>query len=296
VGDGVLTEKAVGWFSSAQRWFQTKRSIESYREHHPYDDHTFYLLFCGTAEELQDIDVPSYVNIVMPHEVHPYYHGHAARIGVTGGFMRPLIVEYMLRMDHDHVMAFDGDTEFYGSLDDLWQILESHHAIATPHRLYAPPRDGKVMCLEQFAMCGNYNVGLTAFTSTRATMNFVDWWMRESIDNPECEMGRGRFAEQGWYRFVGDFMDRVYICRDQGVNYAFWRYDTPADVIYNESRDRYEVRDEQRGDFVPLRMFHYGALDFNDLRRVAVHHSRCEAGPGLMHLFEGYRNRVLPSK
>lgn len=288
-----VTRRAAGWFSSAERWFQTRRSIESYRHFHREHPTELYLLFCGTDRDLARIDVPADVRVVMPHQMHEHFRRNVARVGLMGGFPRPLIVDHMLNQGHDCVMAFDGDTEFFDDIDDLWDALtDEDDAIATPHRLYAPPRDGKVMCLEQFALCGNYNVGLVGFSNTPNARQFVDWWLHESIDAPECNMSAGRFAEQGWFRFVGDYMDNVHICRDQGVNYAFWRYDTPDDLVV-DAYGNYSVWHARDAAHVPLRLMHYGALDFNDMKRVAIHHNRCEAGPGLMHLFEGYKQRVL---
>jgi len=286
VGDCILKPKAVGWFSSAERWFQTRVSIESYREcHEGGDDTEYYLLFCGSIRDFARISVPHFVKVVYPNQMDAYYLERMIHVGTMGGFPRCLIVEYMLRQGHSAVMAFDGDTEFLGTIDDLWDKLVTHDAIATPHRIKPPPRDGKAMCLEQFAMCGNYNVGLVGFSNTPNARQFVEWWMRESIDNPECNMGAGRFAEQGWFRFVGDYMDRVWICRDQGINFAFWRYD--GEGQFRKINERWFV------DGTPLRMFHYGALDWNDLGRVAVHHTRCRACPHLLKFFERYRDRVF---
>lgn len=280
-----MKPKAVGWFSSAERWFQTRQSIESYRQFHGDTDTQYYLLFCGSLRDQSRVTIPDHVKVVYFDDMAEYYKERAHIVGTMGGFPRPLIVEYMMRQGHAKVMAFDGDTEFFGDIDDLWQVLDTHDAIATPHRLYAPPRDGKTMCLEQFALCGNYNVGLVAFATTPNARRFVEWWMRESIDAPECNMSAGRFAEQGWFRFVGDYMDKVFICRDQGINFAFWRYDHPKQFR--------TINGTHFVDGTPLRMFHYGALDFNDLGRVAVHHSRCRAGDDLLKFFEGYRDRVL---
>ena len=286
-----MIRRAAAWFTSPERWFQTRRSIDSYREQHQSDTASVCLLWCSANRDTAAHGVPDDVHVIYPDDLHGHYRENANRVGMIGGHMRPALVEYLFRMGFGHVMAFDGDTEFFAPIDDLWQTLNDFDAIATPHRLYAPPRDGKLMCLEQFALCGNYNVGLTGFASTSNARGFVDWWMHESIDTPECNMGAGRFAEQGWFRFVADYMDKVHICRDQGVNYAFWRYDAPNDVVFTEEEE-YFVYDGQNRGYVPLRMFHYGALDFNNLHRVAVHHTRCEAGPGLMHLLNGYKSRV----
>ena len=282
-----MTKRAVGWFSSAERWFQTQHSIESYRQFNSSQPTSYYLLFCGSLRDLSRISVPDHVNVVHFGDCNPYYAENSHRVGMMGGFPRCLIVDYMLERGHDFVMAFDGDTEFFARIEDLWRVLWTENAIVTPHRVYPPPRDGKVMCLEQFALCGNYNAGFVGFKNTAASRKFVDWWLRESIDNPECNMSAGRFAEQGWLRFIADYLDRVYICRDQGINFAFWRYD-------NHDQFRPDGKSGWLVDGVPLRMFHYGALDFNDLGRVAVHHNRCRACPDLLAFFERYKSIVMP--
>lgn len=273
--------KAVGWFSSESRYSQARVSIESYHEHHGHDDTKYYLLLHGAERELSQLSVPDYVTVIYAEQLNPLYH---AKAHVMGGYIRCLTVDYMLDQGHDKIMVFDGDTEFFGSIDDLWDKLDEYDAIATPHRMYAPPRDGKLMCLEQFALCGNYNVGFVAFANTQNARQFVDWWTKESYDYPECNMSGGRFAEQGWFRFVGDYMDKVWICRDHGINFAFWRYD--GDNFKRSEDGRWMT------DGVPLRLFHYGALDFDDLGRVAVHHNRCRACPDLLRFFEEYRERV----
>ena len=274
---------AAGWFSSDSRWFQTRHSIESFRTYHP--DVPCHVLFTGAMRDLAKISVPDGVVMHFQTEMHPYATERDGTIA-QGGYSRCLIAEYLLRVGYERVMIFDGDTETFAPMPGLWDVLHTHNAFVTPHRLYAPPRDGKVMCLEQFALCGNYNAGFMGLRNTPETRGFVDWWMRESIDAPECNMSAGRFAEQGWLRFIADFLDKVHVCRDQGVNFAFWRYD-------NHGQFRSDGKGGWTVDGVPLRLFHYGALDFNDLGRVAVHHNRCRACPDLLAFFERYKSIVM---
>jgi hypothetical protein len=276
--------QAAGWFSSDSRWFQTRYSIETFRRYHPGVE--CHVLFTGTVRDFARLNIPDGVQVHFQGEMHPYLIEKGIGAIAHGGYSRCLIAEFLLRKGYERVMVFDGDTETFAPMDDLWHVLESHNAIVTPHRIYAPPRDGKVMCLEQFALCGNYNAGFLGLRNTPETRGFVDWWMRESIDNPECNMSGGRFAEQGWLRFIADYLDKVHVCRDQGVNFAFWRYD-----------NHYQFQPDGEGgwtvDGVPLRFFHYGALDFNDLGKVAIHHNRCRACPDLLAFFERYVANVL---
>jgi hypothetical protein len=274
--------KAAGWFSTSERWFQTRYSIESYQRFHP--DVDCHVLFCSPMADLDGLAIPDRVKIHSVLKMHPrLQNGRAA----VGGFMRCALGEYLLRSGYERIMLLDGDMETFAPMDDLWGVLETHNAFVTPHRIYPPPRDGKVMCLEQFALCGNYNAGFSGFRNTPESRAFVDWWMKESIENPECNMSAGRFAEQGWLRFIADYLDHVHICRDQGINFAFWRYD-------NHEQFREDGKGGWTVDGVPLRLFHYGALDFNNLDGVAVHHNRCSACPDLLRFFQRYKSIVLP--
>jgi len=288
-----LKPKAVGWFSSAERWFQTRVSIESYRAYHGGNDTKYYLLFCGSIRDFARISVPSDIQVVFPNQMNSYYLERAAHVGTMGGFPRCLIIDYMLRQNHAAVMCLDGDTETLGRLDDIWGQLIHNDAVVTPHRIYPPPRDGRNPSIEHLGLSGNYNAGFCAFSRSSNSTGFIDWWMRESIDNPEISGHAGRYAEQGWLRFIGDYMDRVHICRDQGVNFAWWRCDRDDMVEYDTTLCRYMVANDQSKCQVPLRLMHYSHIDFNNLDCIARCQNRAAAGKGIKKLFKSYADRVF---
>jgi hypothetical protein len=294
VGENQLKIRAVGWFSSQERWFQTRQSIASYREHHG-DSVDYYFLFWGAARDLARIDVPDYVRVVLPHLTHPHFSVRNPGLGITqGGHPRCLIVDYMLNQGHDAVMVVDGDMECLAPINDLWDSLENHDAFVTPHRIYPPPRDGTHPTIEHLGLSGNYNSGICGFANTENAKQFVEWWLKISIDTPEVSPHIGRYAEQGWLRFIGDYMDHVFICRDQGVNFAWWRCDRDDQVVWNDDESRFEVHDEQAGKTVPLRIVHYSHVDFNRLECIAPYQNRAKAGPGLMKLLSEYKAKVNP--
>ena len=276
-----ITTRAVGWFSSESRWFQTRHSIESFYSHHGCKDTTYYMLFCGSLRDLSRISMPDYLRVVFPEQMNPHYVSNIDRFGLMGGFPRCLIVDHMIRQNHNHVMCLDGDTETLAPLEDIWRILWSENAFVTPHRIEPVPRDGKKLCPEQFVQSGNYNSGFLGFSNTGSTRRFIEWWLYESLEHP------ANFAEQGWLRFIGDYLNRVKIVRDQGVNCAYWRYDTSDQ--FRKSGDNSWLFDG-----VPVRLFHYSGLDFNNLEQVSQWQNRCLACPDMLEFLQRYKSIVIP--
>ena len=283
-----LNAKAVGWFSSRERFHQAKVSIESYHDFHGHEDTSYYFLFCGKREDF-DLDVPDYVAIVYLDQSSEVYTSHADTIGVLGGWGRTLILDYMARRGHPKVMALDADMETFGRLDDLWLSLDEHDIIVTPHRLTYPPLDGKTVTQELFSFYGNYNSAFFMMRQTPESMRFLEWWNVMSLLAGEMNFSVGRCAEQGWLRFVADYVPRVRVLRDIGVNMAFWRW------------DREDMMEHRGGrwliDGVPLRVFHYSHFDPDDLpASIEKHQNRAKCSPVMLEFLARYRAKLFPGK
>lgn len=281
-----MKRKAVGWFTSESRYHQTKVSIESYHEHHDDYDTEYYLLFSGSLRELSRLSIPDYVTVVFPNQMNPWYVENIAVIGTMGGFPRPLLCDYMLQQGHERIMVFDGDTEFFGCLDDLWrQLDEDCDAIVTPHRTYPPPMDGNQFDQLTLVFWGNYNSGFVGFRNTPDVRRFVNWWLVMSILHPQCDPANGFVAEQGWLRFICDYLDRVLVLRDMGINFAYWRYD--RDDMLEKKNGRWYV------DGTPLRMFHFCRFDAENLRAsMETHQTRAKCSPLMLEFLAEYRDKI----
>jgi hypothetical protein len=282
---GVI-QKSVGWFSSPERLNQTLVSIESYHEFHGHEDTAYYLLLCVKDRwEIPD-ELPDYVSVVFPEEMASAYSDHIESYGVIGGFSRCLIADYMLDR-HQKVMVFDGDTEFFGGMDDLWEELEDHNAIVTPHRTTPPPLDGNQFNQETLVFWGNYNSGFTAFSRSMETIRFMKWWTLISLHAPEVNLHIGHVSEQGWLRFICDYLSDTLVLRDDGVNFAYWRYDR-SDML-RDMNGRWLVGN------TPLRMFHYCRFDpVNLAASMETHQNRAKCSPVMLEFLARYRAKLFP--
>lgn len=274
---------AAGWLSSAERWDQCRVSIESFHRFHGTDDLAYYLFFLDDPAKLERIDVPDYVRVITVNDFNPAMIGRAYPNGKFVGAVRCLLTQYMQER-HARNLVIDADMVTFAPLWDLFGHLASYDSIVTPHRFKPVPRDGKRLQMEHFALFGNYNCGFTGWSNTPEAKAFVDWWTNVSLDAPDLNPTIGRYAEQGWLRFVGDILPKTLILHDPGVNAAWWRIDSPDQVQFADGR--WTI------DGVPLRLFHFSQIDFGDIEAVTVHQDRVRASGDLLRLYKDYRDAV----
>lgn len=277
--------EAVGWFSTAERLDQCLVSIDSFQRYHGTEDLAYYLFFLGDPSEVASLAVPEFVRVLTWHDFEPVYRERLFAGGVFGGYVRPLLTWWM-QQRHERAIVLDADMRAYAPFaDEIFGHLEmGADAIVTPHRLKPVARDGKRLAMEHFALFGNYNSGFTAFSNRPDAVAFVAWWLAISLDAPEQAPQAGRYAEQGWLRFVGDFVENTLILRDPGMNAAWWRIDSADQVAFAEGR--WTV------DGAPLKLFHFSQIDFDDLGSITVHQERVRGSGDLLNLYECYAEEV----
>lgn len=281
------TSMAVGFHSSAERWDQCRVAIESFHEHHGTDDMAYYLLWMGDPGDVSRVEFPEYLRVMTWNDFDPIYRERLFIHGPMSGYPRPLMVRQMQER-HERILFVDGDMVIYAPLSDLYENLKTHDAIVTPHRLKPAPRDGKRLQMEHFTLFGNYNSGFSGWSNRPEAKAFVDWWLAISLEACEQAPQAGRYAEQGWLRFVGDFVDKAHILRDPSVNVAWWRIDSPDQVQFINGRWMI--------DGVPLRLFHFSQIDFDDLESITIHQERIRGSGDLLRLYEEYRDAVMISR
>ena len=278
----LKTTEAVGWNSSVSRWHECRASIDSFHRFHGADDLAYYMLFLDDPADLGKIDVPEFVRGITWHDFDPKYQARTKDGGL--GWPRCLLTRYM-QDRHERCIFLDGDTFSYTRFaDQIFDTLKMSTAVVTPHRLKPVPRDGKRLAMEHFALFGNYNSGFFGFTNHDESKAFVDWWLAISVDAPEQAPASGRYAEQGWLRFVGDLLPDALILRDPGINAAWWRIDSPEQVKCVDGQWTIDGR--------PLKLFHFSQIDYDNVEAITVHQERIRGTGDLLRLYEEYRDAV----
>lgn len=278
-----MSKKAVCFFSSQERFFQTKIAIESFYKYNNINEIDCYMLFCSDDLKLPILNPPMYLNVIKYEECIINSKELIKKYGYIAGLARPLIINYVLSLGYEQVVCLDGDMEVFDSFDALYLNLQNYNAIVTPHITEPLPNDGLHPSMEDIRFAGNYNSAFFACSNTPEIRNFVNWWLVQSIERGELNPSIGRFADQGWLQFIADFVDKVLILRNTGYNAAYWRlHELDLRIVGNSlyTRDG------------PLVVYHYSGLDINNPEGISVHQNRYKPTGLLLDFLVDYIKRL----
>jgi glycosyltransferase involved in cell wall biosynthesis len=259
---------------------------ESFAKHNP--GIPFYVLLAdrndGTVNdehvpfelvELADVGVPDldrfcfqYSVVELNTAVKPYFLSH-------------LLVEKGL----EQLIYLDPDILVVGELDEVWELLEGHEIVLTPH-LTAPVDDGRKPSEVDILLSGTYNLGFLGLARSETSERLLAWWQDRLYDRCLVAHDEGLFTDQRWIDLVPGFFDRVHVLRDPGYNIAYWNFHSrtvevrPRGILVNGSAARF---------------FHFSGFDLHDPHTISRHQNRFrldELGD-LAQVFDRYRKLLL---
>lgn len=138
--------------------------------------------------------------------------------------VKPYFMEFLLeKFEYDNLMYIDADILLFHRLDRVYEELEQHSVILTPHLLSVEEdRDTCISKTQDFLRYGIYNLGFIAVRNNEAGREAIRWWKQKLHD--KCYLSEKEFLawDQKWMDFAPALLDDVYILRDPGHNVAFW--------------------------------------------------------------------------
>lgn len=184
--------------------------------------------------------------------------------------LKPVFLKFLLnREDIDSAVYLDNDICFFSDYKFLFDYLENHSFLLTPHNYERVPTHNQNMLEANFRV-GLYNAGFVGVNKN--AVSTLQWWAECCLYRCEKNPFRGTFDDQKYLDLVPIMNEDAMIVRHQGCNVAEWnRY-----VCY---------RTEQNGEVLingkyPVVFVHF---NFTTLRCIIDKND-----PGLEQYFERY--------
>jgi len=234
-----------------------------------YSGERFRVIF---ADEL---DIPRFRHFAFKYSllelntaVKPYFLKHLhASFGVT------------------EVLYFDPDIKVKGDLTPLFESLDQHNILLTPH-LLEPLEDEFRPSERSILLSGVYNLGFLGLRFNDQTLEFLEWWQKRLYSYCLHRISDGLFVDQRWMDLAPCLLSDVDVVRDPGCNVAYWNL-----------ANRYLVPGEQgwQVNGNPLRFFHFSGLVVDDLEQISKYQDRYKLKDRaeLRPLFKEYRQDLL---
>ncbi len=134
---------------------------------------------------------------------------------------KPLMLLWLLNKGYEKVIYVDNDIYFYSSPDFIFDLLEEHAVLLTPHYYKTDTKE------EQYWLEGNFRLGMcnAGFVGVNDKgRNAAEWWAECCAYNVRKSSWRGLFDDQKYLDMLPVLFEDVHILKHLGCNVAFWNF------------------------------------------------------------------------
>lgn len=176
----------------------------------------------------------------------------------------------MLLEKYEKVLYLDPDLYFYRNIEWIFQELDHHSMVVTPHATQAPNDDLPQGDLEWMRV-GTFNLGFIGLKSNAETRSFLSWWGSRSLSDGYADTSRGIFVDQKWVTLAVGFYPGIKILFNKGINVATWNFHERSLASNSQGEMVFE-------DGSPLYFFHFSGFDYQDPDRFSKRQTRWVKG------------------
>lgn len=163
---------------------------------------------------------------------HKGYHD-AFRWSMKPVFMLQLLEEF------ESAIYVDSDIHFFNDFTFLFDLLETHSVLLSPHFRSSDPAKDYDNYVLQFNN-GIFNGGFVA--ANRNGRAKLAWWAKVCNEICEVNLAKGQFVDQSHLNLMPIYFDDVYILKHRGCNVANWNLfecvrmlNSTGEVVINNS-------------------------------------------------------------
>ena len=201
--------------------------------------------------------------------------------------VKPYFLAYLLQeRGYARICYFDPEMTIHGTLDNLFQLLETKLMVLTPYLLDPIPADRFQPDEKAILQWGSFNLGFLGLAQHAECERVLSWWQQQTARHCLIDPTQGLYLDQRWMNLAPTLFADVQIQRDPGCGVGHWnlgqRYIRQSDAGYTANG-------------APLIFFHHYGFMVDNVEGIAYHQNRYTLSdwPQLRVLIEHYRERLL---
>lgn len=200
--------------------------------------------------------------------------------------VKPFFFELLFSKGYKKVIYMDPDILIFRHMNEVFEALDKHSIVLTPHITAPIPDDGCIPREINILKAGIFNLGFLGLSKSEHSSKLLAWWKDRLYDKCLQSTVSGYAVDQIWLGLVPSFFEDYYVLKNSGYNVAYWNL-----------HER-QVSQQNDGFFVnqkPLTFFHFSGFMLNNIERISKYQNRFDlkVRPDLHKLFELYKEILL---
>lgn len=212
--------------------------------------------------------------------------------------IKPKCFEYVLGRGYDKAVYFDPDIYIFSSVSGIFDRLDAHDIVLTPHIALPHVRYGGDLAESALFGSGVFNLGFCALRAGRVASVLLQWWHERLIDKCFVDKTHHYFTDQKWMDMLPCMFgpENLRIERGLGYNLAPWNF-FEREVV--KRADGFGVKPRGGEGMEPLVFVHYSGYDYKGLTTGSVAQKNIvgiREYPDILPLLEAYGSALLAEK
>lgn len=247
-----------------------------------------YVLFIDPIDSCFDPAQESFETVLLADIDFPSDPSYRFKYNLTelATAVKPFFLRHLFaKTDAEMILYLDPDIMVTGSLDPLFDRLETSPIILTPHLDADFPEDGLEPDECHILRSGVFNLGFLGARRSSEADELLVWLENKLLDRCVIEHEKGYFVDQRFFDLAYAIFPFIHVERDPGYNVAYWNL---------HSRTLSRDGGQWLCNKVPLRFFHFSSYPVG-YEFVSRHCNRFRLSerPDLSPLFKDYENQLL---
>lgn len=261
---------------------------ESFHAHNP--GHAAYVLVIDDFDSLirpaeEDFEVLGAGTLGIP-DFYPHHVFKYNNIEISC-MLKPYCMEKLL-LDYgvERLLYLDSDIFVTSALDSLYESLDRHDILLTPHLDTDFPDDNCRPDIRDILKVGTFNLGFIGAANRTNALEILRWWKQKVSDHCVIDFPNGYYLDQKFFDLAVTLFEGIHAEKDPGLNVGHWNL---------HSRRITQVDGVWLANGSPLRFFHFSGTDPHDCPKISTYTTRYDltTRPELAPLFAEYRARLL---
>lgn len=184
--------------------------------------------------------------------------------------IKPASFSYFIeKKQYEKIIYLDPDIYIYSSLDTIYEMLENHSIVLTPHIVNIQDKFHGDRSESGLMSTGVFNLGFCGIKRSDSTKRMISWWHERLLDKCFVDSYDSFYTDQKWMDFIPCFFgsDDLYISRHLGMNIAPWNFFERE--VYNKNGEllvRNRDSNSEKNEY-PVLFVHYSGYNYTEMKK-----------------------------
>ena len=184
--------------------------------------------------------------------------------------IKPVAFSYFIeKTEYEKIIYLDPDIYIYSSLNPIFEMLEEHSIVLTPHVTTMQDTFQGDRSESGLMSTGVFNLGFCGIKRSLSSKKMISWWHERLLDKCYIDSYDSYYTDQKWMDFLPCYFSgsELFVSRHLGMNIAPWNFFEREIFLGNEGLKVCNREGNIEKYDYPVIFVHYSGYNYIELKK-----------------------------